>query len=303
MGAREVVVAALLADSCSGNAFRAKALKAAAAVVAGVEPFEGAAARDALAGKISDRMLDRVVAIIESPPPPDLDAMAAQDLQSVTCIGAKAAKKLIDKGVRSLADLDARVDEAGLLTAAQRLCVAHRRDIELRIPRAEMDEHAAIVSAAAASTGCTAHVVGSYRRRAETSGDIDVLMCGADVSDFMATFPAGYVIGALARGAHKFMGLVRLRPGARARRIDVLKTGADKLPFALLHFTGPDTFNIALRNIARDRGLRLSENGFGDGDCCVAPNSETDVLAHLDVPFVEPWDRAYWAQAGVVARA
>jgi len=301
MSARDVVVAALLAEAASGNAFRAKALKAAAAVVAGAEPFEGADAAEALAGKVSDRMLERIVAIIDSPPSPDLDVVAAQELQSVTCIGAAAAKKLVAKGVRDLADLDARAEEPGLLTAAQRLCVAHRLDIALRIPRAEMHEHAAVVAAAARTAGCVAHVVGSYRRRAETSGDVDVLMCGdgVGVSDMIAAFPDGYVVGAIARGAHKFMGLVRLREGARARRIDILKTTAEQLPFALLHFTGPDTFNIALRNVARERGLRLSENGWGDCAGGLArPESEADVLKELGLDrFVEPWDRADWAQA------
>ena len=98
-------------------------------------------------------------------------------------------------------------------------------------------------------------------------------------------------MGAIASGAHKFMGLVRL-PGLPARRIDVLLTTAEQLPFALLHFTGPDTYNIALRKVAMARGLRLSEKGWAGDGALATPRSERELLAALGEEYVEPWNRA-----------
>ena len=81
------------------------------------------------------------------------------------------------------------------------------------------------------------------------------------------------------------MGLVRT--GTIARRLDVLSTTAKELPFAMLHFTGPADFNVALRKIAMQRGMRLSERGW-DCEDAAEPASEEDVLRELGVKYLEP---------------
>lgn len=292
---RTEVAAALVRDAISeaANAFRRRAIQACAGVVESAQPFADAdGARAALEGKVSARMMTRIVEILEGgAKDADASAMATQELMTVTCIGHVAASRLVSKGVTGLDDLAARLDDPELaLTPAQKLCMKHRDDIAQRIPRSEMIMHAALLEESGLASGCETHVVGSYRRNSDSSGDIDVLIIG-DLDLFMTPLVlSGYVVGTIAHGAHKFNGMVRLPGAQRARRLDVLRTCRDELPFALLHFTGPDVYNVALRKVAMAAGKRLSEKGWG----CVtepAPSSEADVLHALGVEYQVPQDR------------
>lgn len=283
----------------ASNAFRSKALRACAAQVAASPEFSDAtSASAALDGRVSARMLSRIVQICEAgascDPPEAKRVRTVMDLMRVTCIGQVAARRLADAGVCSLDDLEARVLAGGAgelgLTQAQELCVRHSRAIAARIPRGEMQMHAARIAAAASAAGVRAEVVGSYRRDAPDSGDIDVLMVGDIDALLTPLISDGYVVGTIARGAHKYMGLVAGPVGVR--RLDVLCTTAAEFPFALLHFTGPAAFNVALRRHALDRGLSLSERGWkGDAEA-PAPRSEGDILRHLGVEWRDPSARS-----------
>ena len=290
----------LEALQAGGNAFRARAIRACAEVVRTAPEFvDVSSAKAALGASVSAHMMDRVAAILESPesgePSPESKiACVMRELMTVTCIGQVAARRLANAGVKGLDDLEQTVlsgDAAELkLTAAQELCLRYRRDIAERIPRSEMHAHVSRVAEAAVAAGCKAEVVGSYRRNAASSGDIDVLLVG-DIDAFLSALYPGYVVGAIAKGAHKFMGLVKLPGGDTARRIDVLVTSESELPFAMMHFTGPADFNVALRKVAMTRGMRLSEKGWDAGDV-KAPGCEADILAELGVQWTEPQDRS-----------
>ncbi len=290
---RPVVCAALRADEVTtANAFRARAIAACAATVAAGQPFGDAdTAKAVLGGRISARMLQRVVELVGSghADPGSDRTRAAAELMTITCIGRAAALRLAAKGVTSVSDLAARTDDPDLaLTAAQRLCVRYRDDIARRVPRSEMNAHAARVADAARAAGCEAHVVGSYRRNADSSGDVDVLLVG-DLDAFLTPlFADGYVVGTIARGACKFNGLARLPNAPHARRLDVLRTTERELPFALLHFTGPDVYNVALRRVAMAAGKRLSEKGLTGLE---GARSEADVVNALGVEYQNPQDR------------
>lgn len=295
MDRRQDVAAALLRDAIaeSGNAFRRRAIQACAGVVTSAPEFSDAeGAKVALGDKVSERMMKRVLEILDAEAGgQDVHARAVQELMTVTCIGQVAATRLAAKGVSGLEDLASRMDDPELaLTAAQKLCMKYRDDIAQRIPRSEMIMHAALIEESARSSGCEAYVVGSYRRNCESSGDIDVLVIG-DLDAFMTPLAqSGYIVGTIAHGSHKFNGMVRLPGAERARRLDVLKTCREELPFALLHFTGPGTYNVALRKVAMASGKRLSEKGWNDPAAPV-PTSEADVLRELGVEYQVPQDR------------
>lgn len=296
----------LEALQAGGNAFRARAIRACAEVVRAAPAFgDAAGAKAVLSESVSAHMMDRISAILAAPvtdePSPEAKlACVMQELMTVTCIGQVAARRLANAGVQGLDDLERAVlagNAAELkLTAAQELCVRYRQDIAKRIPRSEMQAHVSRVYAAAEASQCKAEVVGSYRRNAASSGDIDVLLVG-DIDAFLSALYPGYVVGAIAKGAHKFMGLVKLPGSDTARRIDVLVTAETELPFAMLHFTGPADFNVALRKIAMTKGMRLSEKGWDRGDAeapthAKAPESEADILTELGVQWTNPQDRS-----------
>jgi DNA polymerase beta len=111
-------------------------------------------------------------------------------------------------------------------------------------------------------------VVGSYRRGAESSGDIDVLITMNEGIDQKAAFASyikrivdsGYMIEILSQGDQKCLSVVRLSDGLKARRLDLLVVPNEQFPYALLYFTGSGDFNIAFRKHALSLGYTLNEH-------------------------------------------
>lgn len=91
--------------------------------------------------------------------------------------GSARAHRWIAQGHRSLADLLAPNSSADL-TPHQRLGVERYADLNARIPRAEVGKLFAYVQreAAAIDPGVEVLVGGSYRRGADSSGDVDVIV-------------------------------------------------------------------------------------------------------------------------------
>ena len=99
---------------------------------------------------------------------------------------------------------------------------------------------------------------GSFRRRRETIGDLDLLAetsdPGAVIERFTALAPVEHVLGA---GPHK--ASVRL---LRGPQVDLMTFPPGDAGTFLVHFTGSKEHNVRLRGIARDQGWSLSEKGF-----------------------------------------
>jgi DNA polymerase (family 10) len=100
-------------------------------------------------------------------------------------------------------------------------------------------------------------VAGSYRRRLETIGDIDLLALADDpeaISERLVSFPA--VVQVLGAGATKTS--VTLRSGLQ---VDLRVVPPESWGAALVYFTGSKEHGIKLRQRALDRELRISEYG------------------------------------------
>ena len=126
--------------------------------------------------------------------------------------------------------------------------------------------------------------VGSVRRGAETSGDLDILASGADSSlaDALTRFPM--VERVLANGGSKASVLVRGGFQADLRIVTPDQRGA-----ALQYFTGSKAHNIALRDRALERGLKLNEYGLFDADDnAIAGAKEQDIYKALGLAYIEP---------------
>jgi DNA polymerase/3'-5' exonuclease PolX len=131
-----------------------------------------------------------------------------------------------------------------------------------------MEEHERLLLA---ECPLPAELVGSYRRGASSSGDIDVLIrvpphqTAKDTKSMFYYFvqrlvDKGYIKAILALGEHKCMAICSLDKDATARRLDLLITPDEEYPFALLYFTGSDRFNVAVRQRALERGYTLNEH-------------------------------------------
>jgi DNA polymerase (family X) len=127
--------------------------------------------------------------------------------------------------------------------------------------------------------------VGSLRRGAETCGDLDILAIGGEralIDAFVRNPIAERVLG---RGDTK--GSVLLRGGYQAdlRLVPPASRGA-----ALQYFTGSKAHNIALRDLAMSRGLKLNEYGLFETDTgrAVAGETEEGIYEALGLACVPP---------------
>lgn len=238
-------------------------------------------------------------------------ATALETLQGIYGVGPKKAQELIAAGHTTVEGLRASVaTDPDLLNKNQKIGLRYYEQLLTRIPRAEMDQHAALLMEAkpAALEGI---IVGSYRRGRPDSGDIDMLIRTADatvdaaaaLTDFVAALKArGYIREVLAHGAHKCMAICQL-PGSGSgsgscsgsgRRLDLLVTPPEEFPFAVFYFTGSDTFNVAVRSHALTRGLTLNEHAITfvrNGKRLPGVKTERELFKLLKLRWVEPVDR------------
>jgi len=233
------------------------------------------------------------------------DVAAMDALLGIHGIGPAKARNLIMSGILSVADLrDAFQLDASLLTTAQQLGLKYYEASQQRIPRAEMIVHEASLLRSI-PVGLNGTIVGSYRRSAASSGDIDMLITykssvsEVDAAKLFKTFAEsmGTVYASvekLAGGAKKWMGFVTL-PGGTARRLDLLLTPPDEYAFALFYFTGSDKFNVAFRKYCLEHGYTLNEHALTPTKENVrAPpkmTTEEDIFAFFHLAYVYPNER------------
>jgi DNA polymerase (family 10) len=128
-------------------------------------------------------------------------------------------------------------------------------------------------------------IVGSLRRGVDTTGDIDILAAGGD-NDVMNTLARHPLVErTLAQGATKTS--VLLKGGMQA---DLRLVPRDSLGAALQYFTGSKAHNIALRDRAIGRALKLNEYGLFrmTDNVNIASRTEHEIYEALGLSFVPP---------------
>jgi DNA polymerase (family 10) len=125
---------------------------------------------------------------------------------------------------------------------------------------------------------------GSYRRRRETVGDLDVLVSGEAKSDVMDRF-VGYedVEHVVSKGETK--SSVAMRFGLQ---VDLRVVGEESFGAALHYFTGSKDHNIAVRKLGLKRNLKINEYGVFQGEERVAGRNEQEVYDQVELPYIEP---------------
>jgi len=127
--------------------------------------------------------------------------------------------------------------------------------------------------------------VGSLRRGCETCGDIDILAIGAEtgVMERFVDYPA--VERVLARGASK--SSVRLPGGYQ---VDLRLVPPESRGAAMQYFTGSKAHNIAVRDRAIQRGMKLNEYGLYTiaDDRRVAGETEESIYEALGLAWIDP---------------
>ncbi|XP_034974540.2 DNA polymerase beta isoform X2 [Zootoca vivipara] len=158
-------------------------------------------------------------------------------LTRVSGIGPAAARKFVDEGIKTLEDLKKNEHK---LNHHQRIGLKYFEDFEKRIPRKEMLEMQEIVLSEVKKVDPTyiATVCGSFRRGAESSGDMDILLTHPNFTSEYSKQPKllhqvveqleniHFITDTLSKGDTKFMGVCQLpskdeETGYPYRRIDI----------------------------------------------------------------------------------
>lgn len=127
-------------------------------------------------------------------------------------------------------------------------------------------------------------VAGSYRRRKETVGDLDILVSVKENAGIMDRFVSYEdVEKVIAKGKTK--SSVRLRSGVQ---VDLRVIPRESYGAALHYFTGSKAHNIAVRKIGVRKNLKVNEYGVFRGDKRIAGRTEEEVFGQVGLPFIPP---------------
>ncbi|HLF95233.1 MAG TPA: DNA polymerase/3'-5' exonuclease PolX [Planctomycetota bacterium] len=127
-------------------------------------------------------------------------------------------------------------------------------------------------------------LAGSIRRWKEVVRDVDLLVSSKDAVSVMDHFVrAEGIAEVLAKGETKTS--VRLRDGMQ---VDLRVVSDEQFPYALNYFTGSKEHNVALRQVAQKKGLKLSEYGIFNGSKILECTDEEGIYRKLGLPYFPP---------------
>jgi len=127
-------------------------------------------------------------------------------------------------------------------------------------------------------------IAGSFRRRKETVGDLDILATATDGAKVMDRFVAyDEVDRVVSKGRTRSTVIL-----ASGLQVDLRVVPEQSYGAALHYFTGSKAHNIAVRVMGVDRGLKINEYGVFKGDKRLAGRTEKEVYAKVDLPYIEP---------------
>ncbi|HEV8238631.1 MAG TPA: DNA polymerase/3'-5' exonuclease PolX [Thermoanaerobaculia bacterium] len=228
------------------------------------------------------------------------------ELTRLPGLGPKRARLVWDRlGIATLPELEAAAaagrlaelpgfgekTQTRVLTALAEKREAGRR---MLLPAAEVIVVDLLRHLRAVSGVVRVEAAGSFRRRFETVGDLDVVCASTEPRRALAAF-TGWHRTARVEGAGETRATIVLRRGAQ---VDLRVVPPESFGAAWIYLTGSKTHNVALRARAVERGWKLSEWGLfagrvgragpdGSGER-IAGASEEEIYAALGLAWVPP---------------
>jgi len=218
------------------------------------------------------------------------------DLLRIPGLGPKRVKILYSKlRVKSAPDLVKALDKGSVrklkgfgpkMEQNIRAGLGQALDVERRLLLPDAETHAVALTAHLRAGGGVVNleVAGSYRRRRETIGDLDVLVTTTDRERVIERF-VDYPEVAKVQSRGETRVTVQLRGGLQVdlRVVEPAAYGA-----ALLYFTGSKPHNVELRQVAQERQYKLNEYGLYRGTRRIAGKTEEEVYAKLGLDWIPP---------------
>ena len=230
------------------------------------------------------------------------------DLLQIPGLGPKTVRQLWT--TLGIADIEALRTAAetgrlrglrGLSTKTEQLILAGISGLQSRERRLLLHQARALVDELSAGLLDVLGVrrivpAGSYRRRRETIGDLDLLAESEQPSLVMERFRTLPSVASIINGGPAKAAVTL---GGRGPQVDLMVMPPGAAGTYLVHFTGAKAHNVRLRARARDWGWSLSEKGFlrigEDGEPLTGAEAELrtfateeEVYAFLDLPYIPP---------------
>lgn len=209
-------------------------------------------------------------------------------------VGPVKIAEIIKLGIHNIDDLRNYVNShPKFFNDKQNIGLRYYDDLIERIPRNEIEYHRAIFTKYIGEKHFD--IVGSYRRNAQDSSDIDILLHNSiQLSQLVTKLQLnGYITEILALGPHKCMAICKLGHNPY-RRIDLLSTPDSEYAYSLLYFTGSSTFNIAFRQYCSTKGYRLNEHTLIHNlhnTHIPHMNTEEDIFRFMGLRYIPPHQR------------
>lgn len=308
-----------LLDIKGGNAFRVRSYRKAAQAVEGLSRPLGQMIEDgedltAIPG-IGASMAEHLGEIVETGRYRALEKLKKElpgslaSLMHLEHLGPKKAKQLHDElGVSSIEELQKALAQGKIQrlrgfgkTSADKLRRAIRSQAQRgqRIRLADADQlMQPLLDHLRKTKGIQKlEVAGSYRRRKETVGDVDVLVACRTPKAVMKRFTS-YPKVEEVEMAGTTRGTVVLTSGLK---VDLRVVPRKSYGAALHYFTGSKAHNVAVRKLGVERGLKINEYGIfrvpkgkkadkaGEREGKrIAGEKEQDVFEHVKMAWVAP---------------
>jgi DNA polymerase (family 10) len=247
-----------------------------------------------LAGKIKEVVQTGSLAqleALESSTPSELSR-----LMKVAGLGPKRVKAIYENlGVVDLQSLKAAAEKGkvreleGFGKKTEQTILEELEDVEDREERIKLMEAEQRASPLVAYLRKTKGikeitVAGSYRRRKETVGDLDILVTckkGSNVMDRFAEYED--VKKVVSKGTTRSTIVLRSGLHVDLRVLRQVSYGA-----ALHYFTGSKAHNIAVRKLGVKKKLKINEYGVFKGKKRTAGKTEKQVFEAVNLPYIEP---------------
>jgi DNA polymerase (family X) len=220
------------------------------------------------------------------------------DMLRIPGVGPRTVKLLhAERGIDSVDELRAAAADGqlrgvkGLSARTEQNILAGIAHMERKVTRVVLHEADALIAELMAALRDVPGVVriepaGSLRRRKATIGDLDLLAATDEPEALIAKLDAlRQVDRILSAGTDKSSIVL-----AAGLQVDLMVCPPAAWGTHLVHFTGSKEHNVALRGIALDRGLSLSEKGFKvveTGELLLDATEEA-VYDRLDLPWIPP---------------
>ena len=229
------------------------------------------------------------------------------ELLRIPGLGPKTVRQFnTDLGVETVEDLRRAAESGrlrglrGMSSKTETLVLEGIDKLDDRFERMRLDTAeqniTALIDALSALPGVhSMEPAGSFRRRKESIGDLDILAETDQPKALIEAFTSfGLVDSVINQGGYK--AAVRLMRGPQ---VDLMVMPPGEAGTYRIHFTGSKEHNVKLRAMARDKGWSLSEKGFlrigEDGEPLTGDDAELrtfateeEAYAFLGLPFIAP---------------